>query len=616
MPPTATSPTAPRTFPWGVCVGALAAMESEAASHALLPTAPGGLLVRFDLASQPAAVQVLETAALSLVDALPHRALEVHVIDFAIRKRFQYLSGLAPLRQYRLYDNRREAGGALDDFEALARYRHHELLTGDTPTLSDYNRDSRGFERYRLLILNLNDFPGDDQRERERLLNILDAAFDAGIYLLAFVNTETLAPPPPDRKDPPPAFWTLLANRYPQVRIIKGGDAAAPLEILPGAHSQPLLDAMFEQGLSLAPPRADLAALLERRKTLAASDADQSRDFLSVPVGRTPDGRSEVLFSLGARSDCNNAFMVGMAGSGKTTLLNNLIVGIAERYTSDELRLYLMDYKDGVEFQVFADHPNCEKIFLDNKDLDAATRLLESFVGAIDDRAALFRRLSVKDIDAYNALGEPRLPRLLLIVDEVQRLFTEDAKGRHFNDLLKDVVKRGRAFGVHIVLSTQTLINANIDRDTMSQIALRIAFKLNNDSDCDKIFNYGNQSPRNLEKYEFIYNPDSGHKEANLRSRALPPPEIATRLAEVRANRAPHLCMNPEIVLSIRDEIVGEKQELRTQEGQNLSIRSKFPEKRNVSQRLEDELRQKRAERCVDANQSNVTAGDDQAAAC
>lgn len=539
-----------REFPWGVCVGTLDAADGDAVNHAFLPTAPGGLLVRFDMAGQSAAIQILEAAALSLVDALPHRALEVHVIDYSIRKRFQQISGLAPLRQYRLYDNHQDAGRALEDFDAVARYRHHELLTGDTPTLSDYNRDSRGFERYRLLILNLNDFPGNDQRDRERLLNILDAAFDAGIYLLVFVNTDTLAPPPPDRKDPPPAFWTLLAQRYPQLQLAAGESDSLPQAILSGPYSQPLLQAMADLGPNLVPPRADLASILERRRALAASDADQARDFLSVPVGRTPDGRSEVLFSLGAKSDCNSAFMVGMSGSGKTTLLNNLIVGIAERYTSDELRLFLMDYKDGVEFQVFSDHPNCEKIFLDNKDLNAATRLLESFVGAIDDRAALFRSLSVKDIDAYNTLGEKRLPRLLLIVDEVQRLFTDDAQGRRFNNLLKDVVRRGRSFGVHILLSTQTLINANIERDLMSQVALRIAFKLNNDADCDRIFNYGNLAPRSLEKYEFVYNTDSGHKESNIRAKALPPPEIAQRIAAVRERLAPGMALKPEIVVS------------------------------------------------------------------
>jgi hypothetical protein len=548
VPSAVSTPLRRLEFPWGWCVGTLVGGGSM--RHALLPTLAGGVLVRFDTGSEGTAVNVLETAALSLVDALPPRAIEVHVIDFSIRKRFQHLAALAPLRQYRIYDNAQAAARALEEFESLARFRHHELLDNATPTLSDYNRQHRGCEPYRLLLLNLNDFPGGDRPQRERLLTLLNAAFDAGIYLLAYVNNDFLTSPASDQKDPPPPLCTLLAGIYPQVFLTAAEEGGvARFEIVPDRPGRSLLAVAAARGLSLVPPQVDLAALIAHRQALAASNEGQFRDFLGVPVGETLDGRSEVLFSLGAKSNCNHAFLLGISGSGKTTLLNNLIVGIAERYTSEEVRLFLMDYKDGVEFQVFARHPNCEKIFLDNRAVEAASQLLESFRGAIDERGQLFRALSVRDIDNYNAQAVGRLPRLLLIVDEVQCLLTEDAAGRRFNALLKDVVKRGRAFGVHILLATQTLINANLDRDVMSQITLRIAYKLNNDTDCDKIFSYRNTTPRRLDNFEFIYNADSGHPEANVRARALPPPAIAERIAAVLARLPAALRLQPEIIV-------------------------------------------------------------------
>lgn len=538
-------------FPWGVCVGNLVVSDSVK-NNALLPTISGGLIVLSDAPSHRESVNIVETATLSLVDALPHRAIEVHVVDFAIRKRFQRLSALAAIKQYRVYENRQLAANLLEELESLARFRHHELLGDATPTLSEYNRQARGFERYHLLLLNLNDFSRELAGAGERLLNLLDAAFDAGIFLLAYANEDSFLSSD-EGKDGASVLLAMLAQRYPQVRVALDGHEEPKIQFVRDRNTKSLLNVLKGKGLSIDFPIVDLSAITAHRLAMAASSEGKFKDFLSIPVGETLDGRNEVKFSLGARSDCNSAFMVGISGSGKTTLLNNLIVGIAEQYTSEDIRLYLMDYKDGVEFQVFSEHPNCEKIFLDNRDLDSASRMLNDFRGAIGERGRLFREAGVKDIDGYNDVNEKdgergkRLPRLLLIVDEVQCLLTDNSSGRYFNELLKDVVRRGRAFGVHIILSTQTLINANVDRDLMSQIALRVAFKLNNDTDCEKIFSYSNTAPRYLDKFEFIYNADSGHRESNVRVRSMPPSDISERIRVARSRLSPELRLTAEV---------------------------------------------------------------------
>ena len=544
-------------FPWGVCVGAISGNNDNAAKHnLLLPTRAGGLIVTGDQSSQDSLARLIETAALSLVDAMPHRSVEVHVIDHSIRKRFPRLAELATLRQYRIHDNRESARKALDDCEALARYRHHELLDTDTPTLDAYHQTSRGQERYRILIISLDDFP-KAKEEKDQFLTLCDAAFEAGIYMLAYCNSDYTSD---DQEKQGIPVAELLPKRYPSIKVVNG-----KLEMLPHNDLSALLEHFQAHQLYPLEPSIDLKSILERRRLIAEQANDGQRDFLVVPVGTTPDGRRNIEFRLGALSDCNNAFLVGMSGSGKTTLLNHLILGIAERYNSDELRLYLMDYKDGVEFQVFSEHPNVERIFLDNRDLDAAHQLLESFVATIDERGSMFRSAGVKDIEGWNARasngaagGNERLPRLLLIIDETQRLLTDNAAGRKFNALLKDVVKRGRSFGVHMLLATQTLVNLSIERDVMTQIALRIAFKLNTDDDCARIFNYNNLAPQRLDRYEFIYNPDSGYRDANQRGKSLPylePSEIGTRIATIRAKRDTTHKLTPEVVSSIGKHI-------------------------------------------------------------
>ncbi len=180
------------------------------------------------------------------------------------------------------------------------------------------------------------------------------------------------------------------------------------------------------------------------------NDVKTSSEFISVPIAKTIDGRRDISFVLGDKNQNYHAFITGVSGSGKTTLLNNIILGIAENYTIQEVRLYLMDYKQGTEFNIFKNHPNCEKIFLDNKDLQAAISLLESFVSMIEQRAKLFAAnddVHITDIGKYNAVYPDKpLHRIILIIDEVHRLFTGDfMQKEHFSNLLKEVVRQGRA---------------------------------------------------------------------------------------------------------------------------------------------------------------------------
>ena len=60
-------------------------------------------------------------------------------------------------------------------------------------------------------------------------------------------------------------------------------------------------------------------------------------------------------FELG-RSMAQHALVAGKIGSGKSTLLHVLITNLALTYSPQELELYLIDFKKGVEFKNYAVH--------------------------------------------------------------------------------------------------------------------------------------------------------------------------------------------------------------------------------------------------------------------
>lgn len=290
---------------------------------------------------------------------------------------------------------------------------------------------------------------------------------------------------------------------------------------------------------------------------VSASKADQ--DFVSIPVG-TSDSGDGVRFKLGDTSEIHHAFIVGTNGTGKTSFLNQIILGIAERYDPSEIELYLADLKQGVEFQFFDKHPNCRAIFLGEDRLDDLLVLLKSFAEKIEDRARLFKKHRVNKIRDFNELNvNIRLPRLLLIVDEVHQLFgTGWKQAGEFQSVLEKVVRQGRSYGIHVILSTQTLTGANISKAIMSQIPLRIAFKLIA-SETYQIFATNNDAPTRLPKYHFVYNTEAGLKEANVVAKALPPREIAQVLLEVKARHQDRGFLTPEILTGSTTELQNEQ---------------------------------------------------------
>ncbi len=133
-------------------------------------------------------------------------------------------------------------------------------------------------------------------------------------------------------------------------------------------------------------------------------------------------------------------------------------------------------------------------------------------------RGDLFRALGVQDVPGYKrAGGKEPLPRTLLIIDEFQEFFVEDDAIAQTASLLFDrIVRQGRAFGIHVLLGSQTLGGAyTLARATLGQMVVRIALQCN-ETDAMLIMDEHNTAPRLLSRPgEGIYNDAAGAIEGN-----------------------------------------------------------------------------------------------------
>ncbi|SFR52876.1 FtsK/SpoIIIE domain-containing protein [Thiomicrospira sp. ALE5] len=537
-----------KTFPIGFPVGQLKNKIFE--SMFIVPAQSGGLFIKTDESNENEANNLIESCALHLLNTLQPEQLKIDVFDFSYRKRFPYLADLQSDGVYKIALNSKQADQAFQQLEDMALERHHKILSPTLPTLNEFNKATEHPFPYQLVLINIEFFP-DNYVNKKRFIDFIKEAKDAGIYIIAFGNEDII--------DPSNSTHKVLQEELIQITIYDD-------------HIDYQNHTLLED-LSQLIKRFDLSVLplLDERETLSVQFRDKVKsnennyfqDFINIPIGKSPDGRTTINFSLGDKSSSYNALITGMVGTGKSTLLNNLIISIAEEYTAQEMRLYLMDYKEGVEFKVFKNHPNCEKIFLDNANLNAATEMLESFVDLMEQRSRLFSKYDqVNKIAEYNKVADTPIPRVILIIDEVHSLFSGTFKTQDkFKALLEKVAKKGRAFGVHIILATQTLsgaINQNL-REVKKQFPLRMTYRLSEQDDAEAILTMGNLAPLRLNKFELIYNNQSGLKDHNIFCKVDPPKDIQKIVNQIQASRSDDEKVTPIIYEKSTSEFEDDK---------------------------------------------------------
>src|SRR5690606_2364657 len=151
-------------------------------------------------------------------------------------------------------------------------------------------------------------------------------------------------------------------------------------------------------------------------------------------------------------------------------------------------------------------------------DREFGLSVLQRIDAELTRRGELFRRAGVQDIGAYRRENPTEvMPRTLLIIDEYQEFFSEDDKlGQDAAVLLDRLVRQGRAFGIHVLLGSQTISGSSgLGRSTIGQIAVRVALQTS-EADSQMILGDNNSAARLLTRPgEAIYNDAGGLVEGN-----------------------------------------------------------------------------------------------------
>lgn len=186
-----------------------------------------------------------------------------------------------------------------------------------------------------------------------------------------------------------------------------------------------------------------------------------SIDGLRTVVGR--EGRTECVLAL---DDATPHWLVGgRTGSGKTVFLLDVLYGLASRYSPDELSLYLLDFKEGVSFAEFTPTvvdpswiPHAHTVGIES-DREYGLAVLRTLSREMTRRATELKRAGVTKLaDLRTGRPDVAMPRLLAVIDEFHVLFEgNDVVAQQAVALLEELARKGRSYGVHLILASQTI---------------------------------------------------------------------------------------------------------------------------------------------------------------
>jgi hypothetical protein len=480
-------------------------------------------------------VQAIQAIMLRLLTAVPPGKLRFTIIDpVGLGENFAAFMHLADYDEQlvgsRIWTEPQQIEKRLADVTAHMETVIQKYLRNQYKTIEEYNaKAGEVAEPFRVLVV--ANFPVNFSLEAcRRLVSIVNSGQSCGVYTLVTY----------DPKVPVPQGFSVADLEHASINLVwkdgafvwKDGELAQfPLEV----ETPPALDEITRL-VRLVGERSKDANRVEVPFDYVAPKAVEiwagsSRNILSVPIGRAGATKRQLL-ELG-KGTAQHALIAGKTGSGKSTLLHALITNLALNYSPDELELYLIDFKKGVEFKAYAQNrlPHARAVAIESE-REFGLSVLQRLDGVLKERGDLFREAGVNSLAEYRdyldekwkkekrkdeSARPPACPRILLIVDEFQEFFVEDDRVAQECALLLDrLVRQGRAFGLHVLLGSQTLGGAySLARTTIDQMAVRIALQCS-DADAQLILSKENTAARLLSRPgEAIYNDQNGLVEGN-----------------------------------------------------------------------------------------------------
>ena len=250
----------------------------------------------------------------------------------------------------------------------------------------------------------------------------------------------------------------------------------------------------------------DEPQVVSLRDVLSSKEFKENSSSLSIGLGKDISG-SPVIADI---SKMPHLLVAGATGSGKSVCINTIINSVLYKATPDEVKLLLIDPKV-VELAHYNGIPHLlSPVVTDPK---KAANALNWAVVEMNKRYKLFAELGVKDITSYNDKSETKLPKIVIIIDELADLMM--ACANEVEDYICRLAQMARAAGMHLIIATQRPSVDVITGVIKANVPSRIAFAVSSQTDSRTILDMGG-AEKLLGKGDMLFYPLGAAKPVRL----------------------------------------------------------------------------------------------------
>lgn len=218
------------------------------------------------------------------------------------------------------------------------------------------------------------------------------------------------------------------------------------------------------------------------RELLESKEFKHRKSSFSVPLGKDITGSTQMMMVERAP----HMLVAGATGSGKSVCLNEIIISLLYQNGPDDLKFIMVDPKR-VELSVYAGIPHL--LIPPIVKADEAINALKWAVREMERRLDHLSKFGAKDIDSYNAKSKEKMPRIIVVIDELADLMGQNK--RDVEAVIVRLAQMARAAGIHLILATQRPSVDVITGTIKANIPTRLAFAVASQVDSKTILDVG-----------------------------------------------------------------------------------------------------------------------------
>ncbi len=203
------------------------------------------------------------------------------------------------------------------------------------------------------------------------------------------------------------------------------------------------------------------------RELLDSTVFKNRKTNFTAPLGKDVSGGVNVV----AVDKAPHMLVAGATGSGKSVCLNTIILSLLYQNGPDDLKLIMVDPKR-VEMGVYSGIPHL--LIPPITKVEEAINALKWAVREMERRLDHLAKAGTRDIDTYNSKCKDRMPKIIIVIDELADLMSQNK--RDVEAVIVRISQMARAAGIHLVLATQRPSVDVITGLIKANIPTRIAF--------------------------------------------------------------------------------------------------------------------------------------------